>query len=244
MILCLDNRGAKIIRFKALKKLQLDSMELAINIKDLNFSWQKQSMFKLHISRWQVEKAQHLFLYGKSGSGKSTLLNLLSGVVSGYSGSIEILGQDLNSISAAKRDQFRANNVGMIFQQFNLLPYLSGLQNIQLGQYFSSSNSDSKQQLLEQLTDKLQLSGSLLAQAASEMSVGQQQRVAVVRALINQPQLIIADEPTSALDSELRDHFIQLLLECAQQSTVIFVSHDKSLANHFSQQVNFADLLA
>lgn len=218
-------------------------MELAINISQLTFRWHKQSAFHLSIPQWQLEKGQHVFLYGQSGSGKSTLLNLLSGVVSGYGGLLEVLGQDLQRLSASQRDRFRANNMGMIFQQFNLLPYLSGLQNIQLASYFGSKDKSATADLLAELCSKLQLSSALLAQPANQMSVGQQQRIAVVRALINQPQLIIADEPTSALDSELRELFIQLLLDCAKHSTVIFVSHDRSLADNFSQQLELSHLI-
>lgn len=219
-------------------------MDCAINITDLKFIWNKHSAFQLNIPRWQVAKGQNVFLYGQSGSGKSTLLNLLSGVISGYSGQIEVLSQDLGLMSASQRDQFRANNIGMIFQQFNLLPYLSGKQNILLGRYFAKKEAEEPVELLDHLTNKLQLSEKLLGQPAGQMSVGQQQRIAVVRALINQPKLIIADEPTSALDTELRDQFIQLLLECAQQSSVLFVSHDRSLAPNFSQQVELSQLMA
>ncbi|WP_340679873.1 ABC transporter ATP-binding protein [Paraglaciecola sp.] len=217
-------------------------MELAINVSDLNFSWNKNSSFCLSIVDWQVSCGQKVFLYGQSGSGKSTLLNLLSGVITGYSGQLKVLDHDLQALSGAKRDCFRAQHIGMIFQQFNLLPYLSGLQNIQLAQYFAPQQKTKNNELLGQLTDKLQLSKELLKQSACTMSVGQQQRIAVARALINQPQLIIADEPTSALDSELRDHFIELLLSTASESTVIFVSHDKSLAAHFDVQYDLTGL--
>ena len=217
-------------------------MELAIKVADLAFSWPKNPQFCLSIVDWQVKCGQKIFLYGPSGSGKSTLLNLLSGVVAGYSGQITILQQELKTLSAAKRDRFRAQHMGMIFQQFNLLPYLSGRQNIQLGQYFAPQTNKQSNDLLAQLCEKLQLSNYLLSQSAGSMSVGQQQRIAVARALINQPQLIIADEPTSALDSELRDQFIELLLSTASESTVVFVSHDRSLATHFDEQFDLTTL--
>jgi putative ABC transport system ATP-binding protein len=217
-------------------------MESAINLTDLNFSWNKNSSFCLSIADWQVSCGQKVFLYGQSGSGKSTLLNLLSGVVADYNGELRVLQQDLKTLSGAKRDTFRAQNIGIIFQQFNLLPYLNGLQNIQLAQYFASRSSSQNKQLLGQITEKLQLTKVLLNQSAGTMSVGQQQRIAVARALINQPKLIIADEPTSALDSELRDQFIELLLSVASESTVIFVSHDKSLATHFEVSYDLAAL--
>lgn len=218
-------------------------MEYAINIAELSFRWPKNPAFELFIQDWQVSQGQNVFLYGPSGSGKSTLLNLLSGVLTGYTGHLQVLDCDLTSLSRAQRDQFRAAHIGMIFQQFNLLPYLSGLQNIQLAQYFKPKHQAAWQtELLAQLCDTLQLSSALLKQTAATMSVGQQQRIAVARALINQPQLIIADEPSSALDSELRDQFIELLLSTTTKNTVIFVSHDKNIASHFDRQCNIAEL--
>ena len=218
-------------------------MEYAINVKDLSFRWPDNPAFDLSVRNWQVNKGQKVFLYGPSGSGKSTLLNLLSGVLSGYSGQLRVLDCDFASLNGAQRDQFRAANIGMIFQQFNLLPYLTGLDNILLAEYFRPATKPAPQnELLAQLCDKLQLSSSLLKQSAATMSVGQQQRIAVARALINQPQLIIADEPSSALDSELRDRFIELLLDMTQANTVLFVSHDRSLATHFDTHCNMPDL--
>ena len=217
-------------------------MNFAIKVSDLAFNWPQNKTFSLSIPDWQVTAGQNVFLYGPSGSGKSTFLNLLSGVVAGYSGQLSVLGQDLKALSAAKRDRFRAKHIGMIFQQFNLLPYLSGWQNIELGRYFAPQRDQKNNDLLTELTDKLQLSDTLLKQRSGSISVGQQQRIAVARALINQPQLIIADEPTSALDSELRDQFIELLLSTSSDSTVIFVSHDKSLARHFDVQFDLMQL--
>lgn len=219
-------------------------MPNSLSINDLQFSWSKHSDFKLNIPSWQVKSGQKVFLYGRSGEGKSTLLNLISGIDNHYIGSVEVLGQNLASMSQMQRDSFRANNIGVIFQQFNLLPYLSGLQNILLAQSFKNAKSSSKDQQLANICDKLELSPTLLRQKASQLSVGQQQRVAVARALLGSPSLIIADEPTSALDSETRENFIQLLLDTAKSATVIFVSHDMSLANYFDSQVRLADLHA
>lgn len=100
----------------------------------------------------------------------------------------------------------------------------------------------SQSQELASICERLELSSKLLTQKAQELSVGQQQRVAVARALYGSPSLIIADEPTSALDTQSREQFIQLLLDCAQSATVIFVSHDMSLASHFDQQLGLAEL--
>jgi len=217
-------------------------MPHSLSIQDLVFTWSKKSDFTLRIPSWQVGSAEKVFLYGRSGEGKSTLLNLISGIENRYTGSIQVLGQDMAKLSQRHKDAFRANNIGIIFQQFNLLPYLSAQQNILLAQRFRSVKPASQSQELASICERLELSSHLLKQKALELSVGQQQRVAVARALYGAPSLIIADEPTSALDTQSREQFIQLLLDCAQSSTVIFVSHDMSLASHFDKQLGLAEL--
>lgn len=226
-------------------------MPHSLSIKDLLFTWSKQSDFALCIPNWQVVTGKKVFLYGRSGEGKSTLLNLISGIESRYTGKIQVLGQDMEQLSQRQKDTFRADNIGIIFQQFNLLPYLSAEQNILLAQRFKSSAQrvqqvqkaqKAQQENLASICDQLELNHNLLKQKANELSVGQQQRVAVARALFGSPSLIIADEPTSALDTQTREQFIQLLLDSAKSSTVIFVSHDMSLASHFDQQLGLADL--
>ena len=214
----------------------------SLSIKDLFFTWSKPSDFALHIPNWQVETGKKVFLYGRSGEGKSTLLNLISGIENRYAGNIQVLGQDMAKLSQRQKDTFRANNIGIIFQQFNLLPYLSAEQNILLAQRFRSVSKTPQSDELSSICERLELSTNLLKQKSIELSVGQQQRVAVARALYGTPALIIADEPTSALDTQTREQFIQLLLDCAHNSTVIFVSHDMSLAPHFDQQLGLADL--
>ena len=219
-------------------------MSCSLSIRDLFFTWSKHSHFSLRIPNWQIQTGEKVFLYGRSGEGKSTLLNLISGIESRYSGEIQVLGQDLAKLTQTQKDSFRANNIGIIFQQFNLLPFLSAKQNILLAQRFKNKNQTytAQPEDLDAICEKLELSRHLLSQKAMELSVGQQQRVAVARALYGQPALIIADEPTSALDTQSREQFIRLLLDSAQSSTVIFVSHDMSLASHFDQQVELAKI--
>ncbi|GGD64085.1 ABC transporter ATP-binding protein [Lacimicrobium alkaliphilum] len=216
-------------------------MDPVIQLDKVKFAWQDKAV--LNIEHWQVEKGQKVFLYGPSGSGKSTLLNLLCGILTPQEGSIRVLSQELSSIRAGARDRFRARHIGVIFQQFNLLPYLSVRQNILLAAHFGRTESVEPDHL-QQITDQLQLNSAMLERKAGELSVGQQQRVAVARALFNHPEIIIADEPTSALDSELRDQFVDLLLQCCDrnQASVVFVSHDKSLAGHFDQQQSLSEL--
>jgi putative ABC transport system ATP-binding protein len=217
-------------------------VDYAVDIQGLIYRWPGNTDFSLNIANWQIKTGEKVFLYGQSGSGKSTFLNLVSAVMPANQGKLCILGQELTILSASQRDAFRANNIGMIFQQFNLLPFLSGRQNIELAGLFTPKNKTGSVEALAAITEKLGLSAAVLNQQASQMSVGQQQRIAIARALLLKPPLIIADEPTSALDSELRDEFIQLLLTNSLNSTVIFVSHDKGLAKHFDQSFDLAHL--
>ncbi|MDF4850127.1 ATP-binding cassette domain-containing protein, partial [Vibrio parahaemolyticus] len=162
------------------------------------------------------------------------------------SGSLSVLDTDLASLSASQRDRFRANHIGYIFQQFNLLPYLNVLENVLLPCQFSKIRRDrahlgaSSQTLDEQaqaLLERLHLPNELHTRPVSELSIGQQQRVAAARALIGHPELVIADEPTSALDYDNRKAFIELLMEQANQAnaTLVFVSHDPTLEPLFDR---------
>jgi len=213
-----------------------------IAITDLSFTWPKENTPTLNIKSWRLPQGKSVFLYGRSGSGKSTLLNLIAGILHSQKGEVIIDGCNITKLKGSQCDEFRAKNIGLIFQQFNLIPYLSVADNIRLSQVFS--NYPYNQQRLLDLTKKLDLAPSVLEQKANQLSVGQQQRVAVIRALYHEPKLIIADEPTSALDAETRDEFIELLLEQSKQnnSSVLFVSHDKSLAKHFDNELDLEQL--
>ena len=179
-----------------------------------------------------------LFLHGPSGAGKTTLLNLIGGVLLPETGRVELLGQPLGELSAAGRDAFRAEHLGFIFQQFNLIPYLSVRDNVLLPCRFSRRRAERAGDPVAaaaRLLAALDLEPALAAAPAAELSVGQQQRVAAARALIGRPEIIIADEPTSALDASRQEAFIDLLLAEARAagSAVVFVSHDQRLAGHF-----------
>ncbi|MDH5570540.1 MAG: ABC transporter ATP-binding protein [Gammaproteobacteria bacterium] len=219
-------------------------MKYVIDIQDLSYSWPDSKTPVLKIPQWQVEQGQGIFLYGASGSGKSTLLNCLAGILRPQQGNIRILDSELTTMGARARDRFRAQHMGFIFQQFNLLPYLTVETNIQLAAHFGRPSNKQFDYDIKELLARLSLDSHILSKQAGCLSIGQQQRVAVARALINQPQIIIADEPTSALDTDSRDNFIELLLNCARtnNSCVIFVSHDRSLATHFDLSLNIDDI--
>ncbi|KEA63381.1 Methionine ABC transporter ATP-binding protein [Marinobacterium lacunae] len=219
-----------------------------LSIQKLSFSWAKNAPALLTIDDLKLGSGSSLFLRGPSGCGKSTLLNLAAGVLEGYKGSIEICGQRLESLSARQRDRLRADHIGLIFQQFNLLPWLTPLENVALACRFSDrrrtravERSGSVIEDARRLMSELGLDEVLSHnRPTSALSIGQQQRVAAARALIGGPELIMADEPTSALDTEHRDRFIDLLLAEAREcgTSLLFVSHDLSLAQHFEHTLH------
>ena len=218
-----------------------------IQINDLRFRWKGQTQDTLSIEQMCIKKGEHVLLRGESGSGKTTLLNLLAGILTPNSGKLMLLGTDLHCLKATKRDRFRADHMGIIFQQFNLLPYLSVIDNVALPCQFSmrrnKKTGDQKQTALR-LLHHLGLDKSLCNRSVGELSVGQQQRVAAARALIGQPEIIIADEPTSSLDTNKRDDFLNLLFQEAniQNSTILFVSHDPAISDHFSNIIELSDI--
>ena len=222
-----------------------------IQLSNLGFAWPGQPEL-LDIDSFTLQRGESLFLKGPSGSGKTTLLGLLGGVQKPNRGSIQLLDQDLSTLSASARDRFRVDHTGYIFQQFNLLPFLSVRENVELPCHFSKLRAErakqrhgSVDQAAATLLAHLGLKDeSLLSRRADSLSIGQQQRVAAARALIGQPELVIADEPTSALDYDARENFIRLLFaECREAgSSLLFVSHDQSLAPLFDRHLSLADL--
>lgn len=222
-------------------------IEPIVHLQNVRFRWPDQEEDLLHIPEMIVNKGEHLFIHGPSGSGKTTLLNLLTGINLANAGSVTVLGTPLETLSNMQRDQFRADHLGVIFQQFNLLPYLSLLENVQLPCGFSQrkkSNAGDIEATAVRLLAHLNITTSLLNNPVSKLSVGQQQRTAVARALIGKPEIIIADEPTSALDSDNRDRFMQLLFQETEEQggTLIFVSHDQHIAKQFKHVVNLSQI--
>ncbi|MFT4654511.1 MAG: putative ABC transport system ATP-binding protein [Kangiellaceae bacterium] len=219
--------------------------ELAIKLENMSYKYDKTRIKPdLFVANWQVDAGQHLFLRGESGSGKTTLLNLLAGVLVPDSGKITLLGEPFSQLSPQKIDAFRAKHIGVVYQQFNLIPFVSVLKNVQLAAHFGGTCADQVEQTLADLLPKLALSTDCLGQAAGQLSVGQQQRVAIARALINHPDILLVDEPTSALDSAARDAFMEVLLTLCNKfnTTLLFVSHDPHLQQFFKNRVNIAEL--
>ncbi len=215
----------------------------AIELKQLAFSY-KPGGWQLQIPQLILAKGQHLFVRGASGSGKTTLLNLLSGIARGQSGELYVNGLPLHQLSSAERDTLRARQIGVVFQQLNLIPYLSVLDNTLLSSHFAGQPKAASLVRAKALLSRLGLPANIHQQPASALSVGQQQRVAIARALLPKPALLIADEPTSALDTDNRDAFMRVMLTEADAngSTVIFVSHDASLQQYFHYQLQMHQL--
>ena len=221
---------------------------LALN--EVRFHWPGRDGFALSVDSFSLDYGEKLFLKGPSGSGKSTLLSLICGIVSPDSGSICIDGVDIAQLSASRADRLRADKLGIIFQQFNLLPYGSMLQNVLLPLQFSHARrerasaggmpADEARRLLQ----RLGLTEEQHARGVTRLSIGQQQRVAVARAIIGNPRLIIADEPTSALDADNRDEFLKLLFEEVTRANagLILVSHDQSLASRFDRRMEIGEI--
>jgi putative ABC transport system ATP-binding protein len=194
-----------------------------------------------------VAAGERVFLHGPSGSGKSTLLAILGGVAVPERGRVHLLGQDIVTFSGHDRDVFRADHIGFIFQQFNLLPWLSARDNVLLPCAFSPyrrNRADDPAAETARLLQRLDLAPDLWNSPAAELSVGQQQRVAAARALIGKPEILIADEPTSALDAPRQQIFIDLLLAetSAVGACLLFVSHDERLAVRFDRVLSLAEV--
>jgi putative ABC transport system ATP-binding protein len=229
-------------------KGRFDLNEETIRLDSLRFYWSKVADFKIYIPKLEIGRGEKVLLLGESGSGKTTLLSLICGFLSPISGDIFLNEQKLNDLKANKKDQFRSDNIGIIFQQFNLLPYANVIDNITLPLYFSK-NRDSRvtnhREAALNLCRSLQLSESTIVMQANKLSVGQQQRVAVARALIGNPSLIIADEPTSSLDASTQKKFLDLMFSQIEEhkSTLLMVSHDASISNYFDRTINIKDIL-
>ena len=211
----------------------------------LRFTWPGAKTPCIDIDALRITAGESVFLHGPSGCGKSTLLSLLAGVLVADEGRVTLLGHDWSKLSGTQRDRCRVAHVGYIFQQFNLLPYLSVLDNVLLPCRFSArreaqaARNGSSRDEAEHLLDQMGLDRSLWKRQALQLSVGQQQRVAAARALIGQPEVVIADEPTSALDEDRREAFLDVLLTaCAvNHSALVFVSHDQRIAPRFARHV-------
>lgn len=222
-------------------------MPHALSLEQLKFHYRPGREI-LDIPSLTIDAGERVFLFGPSGSGKTTLLGIVAGVLTANSGKVAVLGRDLGPMTASQKDAFRGSHIGYIFQLFNLIPYLSVAENITLPCLLSDERRKrlNGKPLLDAARESARHLGieELLKENVTNLSVGQQQRVAAARALIGTPELIIADEPTSSLDHDHRARFIELLFQAAKSagSTVIFVSHDRTLQPLFDRALSLPDV--
>ena len=214
-----------------------------VEIKDIQFRYPGTLNCVLDIPELKIQKNEKIFLYGPSGCGKTTLLEALAGVLVPESGIVSICNTEIQNLSSSKRDRFRAAKMGYIFQSFNLIPYLTVGENITLPLYLSferrkNTPLKNEKEQVQYICTELGIE-SLLNKSVTELSIGQQQRVAAARALLGKPELILADEPTSALDFDHREKFIKLLFSLCEKSktALLFVSHDRTLEKLFDRSI-------
>jgi len=219
----------------------------AVQLSGLRFGY-RTGRDVLTIDTLEIARGETVFLHGPSGSGKTTLLGLLAGVLQATHGSVRVLGTDFTTLSSGARDAFRARHLGYVFQMFNLIPYLSVRDNILLPVHLEPQRRErlrgvSLDAAAAEMARQLDIA-TLLDSPVTELSVGQQQRVAAARALIGSPELVIADEPTSALDTDRREQFLELLFASCKHAgaTLVFVSHDMTLQPLFSRALSLSEL--
>lgn len=218
-----------------------------LQLDDVTYRWPGRTSFGLHVPNLTLTPGETVLLLGESGSGKSTVLSLICGTIIPQLGSVSIAGQNIAMLSAGRRDRFRAEQIGLIFQQFNLLPYASVRDNILLPLKFAPDRRSRVTDLnaeAKRLCGALGLPDNVMTVQAGALSVGQQQRVAAARALIGTPPLIIADEPTSSLDAATQATFLELLFAQSRGhgTTLLMVSHDARLSSQFDRVIHMSDI--
>lgn len=205
-----------------------------LTTKQLQFSYTRNQV--MDFPDFSLQKGEHWLLLGQSGSGKTTLLHLLGGLLSPTSGSIQIGNTELGQLRASALDQFRGKNIGIVFQKSHFVRALTIGENLALAQQLAGLKPN-RERILE-LLERLNI-GDKLRLKPDRLSIGEQQRAAIARALVNQAPIILADEPTSALDDHNATEVINLLEEQAKAlgSTLLVVTHDKRLKDRFSNQI-------
>ncbi len=221
---------------------------MAIELKDVTKTWSvpgQPDRTILDLPSFVVEEGRRLCLVGHSGAGKTTLLNIIAGIVAPTTGEVIVGGQNIAALAESRRDKFRAQNIGYVFQTFNLLQGLSALENVQLAATFSGMPPSSGKSRALELLKRVGLEHRLQAKP-SRMSVGEQQRVAIARALVNKPQIVLADEPTANLDRENGGEVLELLKETTieEHSILLLVTHDLEVQRHFEDVRHLQEISA
>lgn len=208
-----------------------------ISVSNLTFRYS--SATSIALPDFSIAKGQHFLLLGESGSGKTTLLHLIGGLLRNYSGKINVAGVELSTLTESALDKFRGQHIGFIFQRNHLINALSVEKNLMLSPYLAGLPTDNTKvgEILVSvgLTDKR-------SHKVTELSQGQAQRIAIARALMNKPSILLADEPTSALDDKNCDRVIRLLMEAASanSSTLVVATHDHRLKSIIKNQIDLS----
>jgi putative ABC transport system ATP-binding protein len=194
----------------------------------------------LNIAEFQLAQGEQVALVGSSGGGKTTLLNVIAGITAADAGEIRIGGVDIFGRSESWRDRFRAEYIGYVFQTFHLLPAFTAIENVLLGMSFRGKPADRKQAV--KLLERVGL-GHRLHHRPVQLSVGEQQRVSVARALANTPQLLLADEPTANVDQANQQNILELLRDTCREHNVslLLVTHAAEVAGQFTRVAKLAD---
>ena len=206
-----------------------------IQIENLEFSYTSEAFMR--IPRFKIESGEKVFLAGPSGSGKTTFLEIVSGILQAEKGKCLVVGEDFVRLNPTERDRVRKKSMSLIFQNFNLIPYLSVEKNILLPFWLGFQDERTPEEIQKQMLELLEKLGieKLRLSSVTQLSQGQAQRVAAARAFLKKPKILLADEPISALDYDHRDQFLKILFDLCttHQTSLIFVSHDRSLERLF-----------
>lgn len=223
----MGNKSETIIEVKNAKKIYRMGSERICAVDDISFT---------------VKSGEFCCLYGVSGSGKSTLLNLLAGIEKLTSGQVIIKGKNIGRMSEKNLAKFRQNNLGFVFQSYNLLGSMTALENVELPLVFKHLKSKKRKKMSKDMLVKVGL-GQRLKHKPKEMSGGQQQRVGIARAFVSNPEIVFADEPTGNLDSKTSKEVMNLILEMAKvnNQTIVMVTHDRRLAEYADKIIHIFD---
>ncbi len=217
-----------------------------VRVHDLSFRY-GEGDFHLQIPELEVARASSAAFIGPSGSGKTTLLHLIAGIALPQAGRIETNGVDVTSLSESARREFRIKNVGLVFQEFELLEYLSVLDNVLLPYRINPALelTPEVRERAQTVADQVGI-GDKLARYPRQLSQGERQRVAVCRAVLTEPAVLMADEPTGNLDPLNKGRVLDILFDYAEASgtTLLTVTHDHDLLGRFERVVDFKDLLS
>ncbi len=206
-----------------------------------NYNHRSQTVAALCGASVDIPKGDYVSVVGPSGSGKSTLLLILGGMLSPTEGEVFLDGQSLYALSPDQRAAVRRETIGFVFQTFNLVPYLSAMENVQIPLFLAGIAEDGQRERATALLERVGLSNRL-DHKPSELSVGQQQRVALARVLANDPAVILADEPTGNLDPDTTQQVIEFFDELNQEGrTIVMVTHDPAAAGRAKRTLRLAE---